>query len=182
MIKRIRIGVVLMLIGIGIPLVLVFFQKDGELFNIKITKYDKLREAEVKTLNSFYDLSKLYEKEVSIAFGDKPPAVLSTSQMEASQTFWALSGTFKEIEDLLRKAEIPNTGRIDKQGGKVIPPLPPGFVLDNPDGLGKFVLLAPVKYTAGIPFNYSIGVGLIFFITGIGFVILSLIGRKGRTS
>jgi len=58
MIKRIKIGIILMLIGIGIPLTLMFFQKDGTLFYFKTTKQDKLREAEVKTLNSIYDLSK----------------------------------------------------------------------------------------------------------------------------
>jgi len=49
--------------------------------------------------------------------------------------------------------------------------------------LGEFVYWTEeIEYSTGIPFNYSIGIGLIFFITGIGIVILSLIGRKGRTS
>jgi len=177
MIKRIKIGVVLMLIGIGIPLVLAFFQKDGEIFKLTIEKHDKLREAEVKALNSLYDISTSYK-----LFADDILKIITDKQFEGYLNVRNLVAKLDKanelIEDVLRKAEIPNVGRIDIDKGsgkaKVIPP--PGFVLDNP-----FVLLAPVKYSAGIPFNYSIGVGLIFFITGIGFVILSLIGRKGRT-
>ena len=51
------------------------------------------------------------------------------------------------------------------------------------DQLGEFVYWTEeIEYSTGIPFNYSIGIGLIFFITAIGIVTVSLIGRKGRTS
>ena len=90
--KRVRFGVLLMLIGIGIPSVLLFFQEDGSLFNLKTEKL-----------------------------------------------------------------------------GKALP---------SEDG--NYELVPVEKHIIHIPYRYSIGLGLILFFLGVGFVVLPLIGMIGK--
>ncbi|MDD1778090.1 MAG: hypothetical protein LUQ65_07955 [Candidatus Helarchaeota archaeon] len=178
MLKKIKIGIIFMLVGIGIPSALMFFQKDGELFNLKIAKQDKLREAEVKTLNSLYNLSKsLDETEPTLTteevFDKKKPFEFYESLLKKK-----IDKVNNEIKALMKEAEFPMIGRM--VGKETVPPPPQDFVIESPERLGKFVYLTPINITIGIPFRYSVGVGLIFFLTGIGFVALPLIGKKQR--
>lgn len=165
MIKRIKIGIILMLVGIGIPLTLMFFQKNGTLFYFKVKEKDKLREAEVKTLNSIYDLSKwLADANSSLeSYIDKLGRVELERFLNLISMAEKIDKVNKDINILLNETGIPRKK------------LPSGQ-------LEEFVYWTEVERSTGIPFNYSIGIGLIFFITGIGIVIVSLIGRKGRTS
>lgn len=60
-IRRIKIGIIFILLGIGIPLVLYFFQDDGVVLEIPITKVieRKLTPSEVLTIQS--NISKIRE-------------------------------------------------------------------------------------------------------------------------
>lgn len=190
MTKRIRTGVLLMLIGIGIPLVLIFFQNGGELFKMNIEKYDKLRDEEVKTLNSIYTLSKSI-KEILSELEKNAPAPFSKTKKEAGppstiplDVYFVSTGmeemkkVINEIEDFLKKALISNV-HMQSTDGKLVR-LPPGYELVSLEGIEKFVISTSVNISIGIPYKYSVGIGVLIFLTGIGIVILSLIGRKGR--
>ena len=171
MIRKIKVGIILILIGIGIPSVIRFFYQGENSLNIKIRINDKLREEEVKTLNSVYDLSKVLldiksslkkiSEDIKMPFEPYADLSLATAKIDK---------TYKEIDDLWNKAHVPHAGRwqeVNEKSGGLL-------------GLSKFSSDTEIVRVIFFPFGYFVGIGLIFFITGIGFVVLPLIGRKQR--
>jgi hypothetical protein len=171
MIKKIKIGIVLILIGIGIPSVMKFFYQGENSLNIKIRINDKLREEEVKTLNSVYDLSKgLLDIKSSLKKISEDKKMQFEPYADLYFATEKIDKTYKEIDDLWNKAYIPHAGRWQDVDDKS----------DGLLGLSKFSSDTEIVRVIFFPFNYFIGIGLIFIITGIGFVVLPLIGGKRR--
>jgi len=166
MIRKIKIGIVLMLIGIGIPTVLMFFKQNGGLFYLNVIEQVSLKDTEIDTLNSIYDLSEAL-KQYDIGADLKKISEDKKISFEAFADLNILADKLdkvkKDIDVLLTEAD---GFRLNESGGK----------------LGKYVHLTPIhlKSKVAIPFNYFIGIGLMLCIIGMGFIIVPLIGRKGR--
>jgi hypothetical protein len=177
-----------MIIGIGIPLTLFFFQADGDLFKLTIIKRDTLRGEEIKTLNSIFSLVKPFTQ-IESSYKDmlkNPPKALTTEELNA---FFLIEGIAKSIAEtnermkiLINEAYVPEAGRV--YGKKIVNESislpPPGFKLESPEEFGEFIKMTPIRRTISIPYNYSIGVGVMLFLFGLSFVILPLIERKAR--
>jgi len=126
-IKKIKIGIMLMLIGIGTPAVLAFFQEDGDLF--------KIQSVFMRGLNDLGDETLAEMKSIDFFVSDLDPIIQEK---------------FKSLRKLMTRWE------------------------------GQYYLIK--GFDLKLPYKYSVGIGIIFFLTGLGLVIFSAIGRKGRTS
>lgn len=153
-----------MLIGIGIPCVLMFFEQDGKLFNLTIERKDELSQAEVDTINSIYDLSEgIKDIDMETLKNTAVKGGLKFVDFVRIETIdYELEQLKKNIDALKYKAD--------------------GFHVEGPKGkFGKVVYQTPILIGIRIPFRYSIGIGVVIFIIGTGLIIVSLIGMKGRT-
>jgi len=159
MIKRIRVGVLLMLIGIAIPLVLMFFQEDGELFRMNITKSYRLRDAEVSLIDSISYFKELLQT-LHQNFENLPSAVKNTRNY-SDKIF---------MEKMIKYFEEWNSFRAT---------LIKARINQGEEGPAYY---STTNISIGIPYRYTIGFGVLLFIIGIGIIIISLIGRKGKTS
>lgn len=140
-----KLGIILMLIGIGIPSVLAFFQEDNELFYISSRKTDTLMEAGMELGKSLIELD------------------------DARKAVEELFITRDDLEEYLLKSRI---SQLQESIVRV--------------KLATYAWVKLMKSTNEInfhlPYKYSIGLGLIIFITGIGLEIFAIMNRKGRTS
>ena len=184
--KKIKVGLVLLLVGIGIPLTLMFFQTDGELFKLTIEKQDKLREAEVETLNGLVDINRLLNALDSPPVKQYAEKVMNEMKADKDSSLYngwvialysgvSIDQVKDSIQSLLNKAFIPNTGRIldyttvkstevDK--------------LREQYHIGRFIMDTPTDIKVGIPYKYSIGLGTIIFLVGFGLVLVATVDRQ----
>ncbi len=161
--KKLKLGILLMLIGIGIPLTLIFFQEEGELFKLKIETHDKVREAEIKTLNSIVNLSKIYIKAKSLWDEVHFPAgtIVPKDIIDTWAYLELMSDEFEkaltEVQAIFIEGSIPNLKQTQD----------------------KFEISFPVEYRVGIPYKYSLGVGTIMFLIGLSFIVLWFVDKRG---
>lgn len=173
MINKIRLGVILMLIGIAIPSVLWFFQKDGELFKLTIDYVDKkggLRATEIETLNSILILSGRLKVPYLMhgldAFMSKKSSFSINEFADIELLKEALLRTRKDVDSLIENADAFRLVEENEKEGKFI----------NEVEARKLSATG----TAHIPYSYSIGIGILFLLLGLGFVIVPLIGSKTK--
>ena len=154
--KKLKIGIFLILFGIGMPLVLFFFQEDGTMFTITRTTTaiknptkDKTAELEQKIGEIVDVVTRIYEKYV-------------TPKQRA-----------EEIPDLDVFLEgHHNGGKIYKISAE----------LKNLFETGKWT--ETTNERIDIPFRHFVGLGVLFMLLGIGFIVFSFSyfsKSKGRT-
>ena len=153
MIKRLKVGIILMLIGIGIPLVLLFFQKDGDLFKIATRKTDALKQIGLNVMRS---TSNLLDGFKEFEFEVIPDQKKSTTFMEY-------------VDRELLKKEIE---RLQK---RIFAARHDAFLLEKE-------IYETSELNIHVPYKYSIGLGVLLFMIGIGIIITTIAGRKRRTS
>lgn len=163
--KKIKTGIILMLIGAGFPIILAFFQDDGYLFKIAAKKTDKTAELGYNTLRSLDNYQTEYDRAL-------------TKMQETARS------ELRRYNELKAKGENPE-----------LPSLAPGFIFNDMEELmsageslkkdiiklrNEYLLINEMNFF--IPYKYSIGAGIIIFFFGLGFIIPAIIDRKGRAS
>ncbi|MGD1009957.1 MAG: hypothetical protein ABR951_07400 [Candidatus Aminicenantales bacterium] len=161
--KKRKIGILLTLAGIGIPLVLFFFKTDDNFLRLarKPTLKMQLHELEGDTLRALLNINVAING-LSVAIKEKEKKGLTDNEL----TIYEMASYLKKkIDELYSKLGIQlsdNGGIVLPDGGKIAPP-PPGFELE----------LQPPQVLIDIPYRYSLGVGVLFLLAGLAFILFS---------
>lgn len=139
--KKRRIGILLILIGVGIPLVLFFFQEDGE---IRLGR-DVVKEVE----------RNLTPEEIE--FRKRQKELIEAEKAKLTK---------KEIEDM---------GYYDRW----MYPLLEGTIKDE-DFLKKEKWTVRTEGKRLMPYKYTVGIGIVVILVGIGFFVFSILSLEQK--
>lgn len=165
--KKRKIGVLLILIGIGIPLVLFFFQSDGVLFGLKYKRSSKLRPGylmlEMNTVQEFANCNKALNEMVTLI---QKKSVLITKELEFLEKVSDLKIAIVKLYGHLG-VQLSSDGNVTLPDGTIVTP---GDIetLDyrpEPDTL---------LYSLDIPYQHSVGLGIFILLVGLGLLLFSL--------
>jgi len=150
-IRRIKIGIIFILLGIGIPLILYFFQDDGVLLEIPINKVieRKLNPNEIEEIKSM--LSEIQER------------IISEMELRGTDLEFILNYfPDKEIKEKQKKEELKlyATWLLERIKGK--------------DFLKKITWTIKQNIEIKISFRKIIGLGIFLIFIGLGLIIFSL--------
>ena len=169
--RKRKIGILLMLIGIGIPLVTFFFQKDGQVFKVNYERTSKLETLaplfEVRTVLALVEIRK-YSKELS-----KRKSIMTVEEYGTTGMYGAVVWNIDQLFSLW-SIEQAETGEIIFPDGSRIDP-----ESDVANKIGTFTTEYNLPkdlrtYAIKIPFRFCAGFGVLLWLTGVGFYIFSL--------
>lgn len=169
---RKKIGILLILIGFGIPVVLYFFQDDGVLWTIKTHKQIQrnLSNDEIKALNEISTIKKQLETLM--------PSYMKEITTNIKETDWMWEQLPNEktgksvvenisFEDFVQKALTYERKLID--------------AIKRSYAINKFEHEAwhiDARKQIEIPFRQFVGFGVFLVLTGLGFLIFSRFSNK----
>jgi hypothetical protein len=167
--KKRKIGILLSLVGIGIPLVLFFFRTDDNFFRLerKPTLRKQLHELEGNTLKAFVNVNVAING-LSVAVKEKEKKGLTDDELTVYEKASYLKTKIDEMYSSLG-IRLADSGDIIMPDGSRITPPPPGFELE----------LQPPPVLINIPYRYSVGVGVLFLLAGLAFILFSF-SPKGK--
>jgi len=180
-----KIAVLLVLLGISIPLVLLFFQSDGYILRLKYAQYrDTLKDSELRAVVS-----------LAIAWNSLSTLEDSIRKVKPPEGYTRIKSPWEaNLEDAINTVS-KYFSLIGIKVDKSIILFPDGQKVFLALQVGKSYSLSevgyerkePLLYEIGIPYRYAIGLGVLIFLIGIGFFIFSLFprgpnGARTRTS
>ncbi len=160
--KRKITGIILFLIGLGMPLVLYFFQEDGVVWTINIHKTieRKLTKDEINALNEVSRIKKELETLYPDEFKNIAPTITEEKPPAHKMSF----------EDFVRVMLYYES--------KLIQPVKRSYAVNNFEKEGWTIdSIERVE----IPYRQIVGMGILFIFLGLSFFIFSFFHKRKKS-
>jgi hypothetical protein len=173
--KRKKVGVLLCLSGIGIPIVIYFFQVDEVIYTIKIHKVIE-RKLSKDEINSLYEISRL-KKELETLMPDYMDQI--TTKIAEKDWWWEKLP--KEGKEAAPKPDLSFEEFLQlavTYESKLIGAIKAAYAVNN---FEKEAWNVDSIKMLEIPYRQIVGVGVLFVFIGMGFIIFSFFKKQKTT-